>query len=60
MISKGRDNPESYAKARPTLAETTAVSKALKLAGKYGLKIHICHVSTNESLGLIDEAKNLV
>jgi len=57
MISKGRDNPESYAKARPTLAETTAVSKALKLAGKYGLKIHICHVSTNESLGLIDEAK---
>jgi len=57
MRSKGRDKPELYARARPVLAETTAVSKALKLAGKYGLKIHICHVSTEESLGLIDEAK---
>jgi dihydroorotase len=57
LKSKGRYKPELYAKARPALAEIIAVSKALKLAGKYGLKIHICHVSTRESLELIGGAK---
>jgi dihydroorotase len=57
LKSKGRDKPELYARARPAHAETIAVSYALKLAEKYKLKIHICHVSTNESLELIEEAK---
>lgn len=53
----GRDKPEKYADARPPLAETIAVSKALELAQKYNLAIHICHVSVKESLKLINEAK---
>lgn len=57
LRQKGRDKPEKYADARPPLAETIAVSKALKLAKKYNLAIHICHVSVKESLELIGEAK---
>lgn len=58
LRKKGKDNPEVYAEARPPLAETVAVTKALKLAHKYNLAIHICHVSVKESLEQINEAKN--
>ena len=54
---KGKFNPEIYANARPPLTETTAVSNALSLARDYGLNIHICHVSTKESIKLIKKAK---
>jgi dihydroorotase len=54
---KGRFNPEIYANARPPLTEATAVSNALSLARDYGLNIHICHVSTKESINLIKKAK---
>ncbi len=57
LKNRGGKKPEVYAQARPALAETVAVSKALKLAEKYGLKIHICHVSTEKSLELIYEAR---
>lgn len=57
LMKKGRDYPEKYADARPPLAETIAVSKALKLADKYKLAVHICHVSTKESVELINDAK---
>jgi len=57
LQSKGRYKPEKYADARPPHAETIAVSNALKLARKYKLAIHICHVSVKESLQLINEAK---
>lgn len=56
---KGNLSPEIYANARPPLAEATAVSNALQLARKFKLAIHICHVSTKESLELINNAKNL-
>lgn len=55
--SKGKSEPEIYAKARPALAETVAISKALKLAQKYDLHIHFCHLTLTESLKLIDKAK---
>jgi dihydroorotase len=54
---KKKIKPEFYANARPPLAETTAVSNALSLAQKYGLTIHICHVSVKESVELINNAK---
>lgn len=55
--SKGKNNPEIYADARPPIAENVAVSNALKLAGKYQLKIHICHLTLHESLDMVNEAK---
>lgn len=51
-------NPEIYADARPPVAETVAVSKALRLAHEYDLTIHICHLSTRKSLELVNNAKN--
>ena len=56
--AKGKMNPEIYADARPPLAETIAVSKALNLAQKYRLKIHICHLTLTESLKLLNTAKD--
>ena len=55
---KKKLNPEIYAKARPSLAETVAVSNALALASKYHLNIHICHLTLQESLKLVNTAKN--
>lgn len=52
-------NPEIHADARPPLAETVALSKAVSLAHKYDQSIHICHISTKKSLELINNAKKL-
>lgn len=54
--SKGKINTEIYADARPPLAETVAVSKAVQLARKYDLKIHICHITLQETLDIVKEA----
>ncbi len=50
-------NPDIYADARPPQAEEVAVSKAILMANKYDLNIHICHASTKKSLNLIKRAK---
>ncbi|WP_424354118.1 dihydroorotase [Methanobacterium sp. MBAC-LM] len=57
MKSNGSINPESYADARPPLAEDIAVLKATSLAKQLNSSIHICHVSTKKSLDIIQEAK---
>lgn len=54
---EGFSAPEIYAEARPPRAETVAIRKAIKMAMDVGLSIHICHVSTKESLKIINEAK---
>jgi dihydroorotase len=56
---KGKINSEIYADARPPLAETVAVNKAVHLARKYDLKIHICHITLLETLDIIKEAGKL-
>jgi len=50
-------NPVLYVNARPALAEEIAISKAIEIAKKLDLNIHICHVSTKKSLNLIKKAK---
>ncbi len=50
-------NPIIYAYARPPFAEEVAVSKAILMANKYDLNIHICHASTEKSLNIIKSAK---
>jgi dihydroorotase len=55
--SKGNLNPISYVNARPSHAEEVAVSKAISMANKYDLNIHICHASTEKSLNMIKIAK---
>lgn len=48
---------EAYARARPPEAETIALEKAISLALKFGLDLHICHLSTRKSLEIIQQAK---
>ncbi|MGB7968991.1 MAG: dihydroorotase family protein [Methanobacterium sp.] len=56
--SEGELNPIIYSEARPSQAEEVAVSKAISLANKFNIKIHICHTSVKKSLDLIINAKN--
>jgi dihydroorotase len=55
--SKENLNPIIYATARPPYAEEVALSKAILMAKKYDLKIHICHVTTKKSINQIEMAK---
>ncbi len=56
--TKDQLNPEIYAKARPPLAETVAISTAISMATYFNVAVHICHVSTKRSLELINHAKS--
>lgn len=55
-ILKGNLDPESYSKSRPNLSEKIAVEKAIKLAAD-STKLHLCHISSLESLDIIRKAK---
>ncbi len=57
---KGENIPRDYAKARPSLAEEVAVAQALALAHHFNTKIHFCHISTQKSLEIINNAKNFM
>lgn len=54
-ILKGNLAPESYSKSRPNLSEKIAVEKAIKLSSD--TKLHLCHISAQESLEAIRKAK---
>lgn len=47
----------TYSYARSALAELIAVNRAIELAKKYKLQLHLCHISTRQTLELIHEAK---
>lgn len=48
----------TYSYARSALAELIAVNRAIEYAKKLGLQIHLCHISTRQTLELIHEARN--
>jgi dihydroorotase len=55
---------EEYSKKNPTQsyyrqpeAEISAIKQAIEIAKQTGVKVHICHVTTKESLNLIGKAK---
>lgn len=50
---KNSEDSISYSYARPVESEVESVKKAINLGEKYGLKLHICHLSSKESLKLI-------
>lgn len=60
------DNPENdnrtiaYSYARSALAELISVNRAIEYARILGLQIHLCHISTRQTLELIHEARNNV
>lgn len=56
-------NPENdnktitYSYARSALAELIAVNRAIEYAKKLNLQLHLCHISTRQTLELIHEAR---
>lgn len=61
-----KSNPEydnktkAYSYARSALAELISLNRAIELACKYNLKLHICHVSTRQALELIRAARDKI
>lgn len=58
LLREGRTSPSSHPLARPCFAESEAVTRALALARATGAAIYIVHVSCEESLAAIAEARS--
>lgn len=62
-IKKLSGNPDNasktitYSYARSALAELIAVNRAIEFAKRLNLQIHLCHISTRQTLELIHEAR---
>ena len=55
---KGRGGgAAALVRARPELAETEAVARAIRLAEHSGCRLHLVHLSTAEAAGLVGEAR---
>lgn len=50
-------DPRGFARARPIVAETSAVARALEMARAAGAPLHICHVSSGRAAELIAREK---
>lgn len=55
---KNDSKTTAYSYARSALAELIAVNRAIEYAKKLGLQIHLCHISTRQTLELIHEARS--
>lgn len=53
----GRKDPLAHLESRPDIAEEVAIRKALFLARRTGVHLHIFHLSTKGGLELVEEAK---
>jgi len=49
---------ETYLASRPDRAETEAIALVVSLAREYRARVHIVHVSSSESVALIQQAKD--
>jgi len=56
-ILEEHHNRERHAERRPPEAEVSAVEFALELIEEFGLKGNLCHISTRESLELIERTR---
>ena len=58
LKERGERDFYAHGKARPPLAEISAVEKVLCLARSTGARVSICHISTPEAMELVRRAKN--
>lgn len=58
--SKLKENPDNendckaYSQARSEIAELISVHKAVSYAKKYNLQLHLCHISSNQTLKYVE------
>ncbi len=57
-LAEGKTAPKYHALTRPTTAEAEAVSRAIALAEMAGAPIYIVHLSCNEALEKVREARD--
>lgn len=52
---KDEHSPEIHSQIRSPEAEINSVKRVLELAKKYNTRVHLCHISTEESVNLIEQ-----
>src|SRR5262249_57633612 len=57
LEAAGRTDPGAHADARPPVAETEAVGRALELALATGVRVHIVHATVGRSFTLVGRAR---
>lgn len=55
----GSNRPESHLDAHPPEAEVESIKQIVSLCKILNVKVHICHVSSTQSLSIISEAKKM-
>lgn len=56
-INQGKVSKELNVKGIPRESENEMIKRDIEMARRLGLKIHLCHISTKESVKMIREAK---
>lgn len=56
-LNEGRISAQLGVKGVPSSAEECATAREIALAAAYGVPVHICHVSTRNSVAMIRDAK---
>lgn len=56
--SDNRNDTKVYSQARSEVAELIAVNRAIELGLKYNLQLHLCHISSNQTLKYLEAYKN--
>jgi allantoinase len=51
------DDPLAHARSRPPVAEHEAIARVLELARATGVRLHVCHVSTERGVQLVAQAR---
>ncbi|GAE32049.1 allantoinase AllB [Halalkalibacter hemicellulosilyticus] len=57
LRAAGRTDVRAFLESRPVEAELSAINRVIEIAGKYGTKIHVVHVSHPEVVALLQQAK---
>jgi allantoinase len=56
LVAEGRTDPMAHADARPPVAESEAIGRALELGLATGCRTHLCHVSIERGFALVARA----
>lgn len=56
MEAAGRTDPLAHAEARPAIAETEAISRAVTFARHTGVRLHVVHVSNPDGVEVVADA----
>jgi allantoinase len=56
LAAEGRSDPMAHADARPPIAESEAIGRALELGLATGCRTHLCHVSVERGFALVAHA----